>query len=137
MLNMWCFVLLMLYTIIARGIIILSPSRIKICLYRFRPLSHPNSGAIALHDFIRVTKQNKYGHVKPLRPFRRSYTITSISAYLFFLHFTLCRFLKMYLNTLCTIIRYFRSMLSLLECTYFFIFRDGSKTWYSRLPNLL
>ena len=91
---MWCFVLLTLYTIIARGIIILSPSRIKIRLYRFRLLSHPISGAIAFHVFIRVTKQNKYGHVKLLRPFRGSYTITNISAYLFFLHFTLCRFFK-------------------------------------------
>lgn len=36
--------------------------------------------------------------------------------------------LKMYLNTSCTIIRYFRSMLSLIECTCFYLFRDGSKT---------
>lgn len=55
MLNMWCFVLLALYTIIARGIVILSPSRIKLAYIAF-DYCHARLAALLLSMFSYVSQ---------------------------------------------------------------------------------
>ena len=121
MLNMWCFVLLALYTIIARGIIILSPSRIKLACIAF-DYRHVRLATLLFSIFSYVSQNKINTDTSSCWDHLGGHIYCKYFSLLIFLHFTLCRFLKMYLNTLCTIIRYFRSMLSLIDTHIFIVF---------------
>ena len=121
MLNMWCFVLLALYTIIARGIIILSPSRIKLACIAF-DCRHVRLATLLFSIFSYVSQNKINTDTSSCWDHLGGHILLQVFQPTYFLAFYPLQSLEMHLNTFCAIIRYFRSMLSLIDTHVFLVF---------------